>query len=74
MHKTYVLCVKVQFCNCKRDSVKVYDTLILLQDVGHNPQVPVRFKKKSGKESQYMVSRPGTRFGSAKRVGPGFGA
>ena len=31
-------------------------------------------KKKSGKKSQYMVSRPGTRFGSVKRVGPGIGA
>ena len=30
-------------------------------------------KKKSGKESQYMVSRPGTRFGSANQVGPGIG-
>ena len=28
-------------------------------------------KKKSGKESQYLVSRPGNRFGSANRVGPG---
>ena len=43
---------------------------------GPYPQVPVRLclKKKSGKESQYLVSRPGNRFGSANRVGPGFGA
>ena len=32
------------------------------------------FKKKSGKESQYVVSRPGNQFGSANQVGPGFGA
>ena len=31
-------------------------------------------KKKTGKESQYMVSRLGNRFGSANRIGPGFGA
>ena len=31
-------------------------------------------KKKSGKESQYLVSRPGNRFGFANRVGPGIGA
>ena len=43
---------------------------------GPYPQVSVGFKKKkiSGQESQYMVSRPVTRFGSANRVGPRFGA
>ena len=42
---------------------------------GPYPQVQVWFKKKKklGKESQYMVLRPGNWFGSANRVGPGFG-
>ena len=34
----------------------------------------IKKKKKTGKESQYIGSRPGTRFGSAIRVGPGIGA
>ena len=42
---------------------------------GPYPQVPVGFKKKkSGKESQYLVSRPGNRFGSDNWIGPGIGA
>ena len=42
---------------------------------GPYPQAPIRFlKKKSGKESQSRVSRPGNRFGSANRVGPGIEA
>ena len=44
---------------------------------GPYPQVPVGFfkkKKNSGRESQYMVSRPENQFGSANRVGPGIGA
>ena len=45
---------------------------------GPYPQVSVGFKKKkkkkSGQESQHMVSCPGNRFGSVIRVGPGIGA
>ena len=33
----------------------------------------IRIKKKKGKESQYIVSRPGTWFGSSNRVGQGIG-
>ena len=41
---------------------------------GPYPQVPDWFKKKkSGKESQHLVSHPGNRFGSANRVGQGSG-
>ena len=31
-------------------------------------------KNQSGKESQYVVLRPGNRFGNTNRVGSGFGA
>ena len=34
----------------------------------------IRLLKKKKEESQYMVSRLGTRFGSANRVRPGIGA
>ena len=53
-----------------------FDMIFLLcYRCGPYPQVPVRLKKKkSGKEFQYLVSRPGNRFGSANRVGPEFGA
>ena len=44
--------------------------------MGHTHRYKFGFekKKKPGKESQYKVSHPRTRFGSANRVGPGFGA
>ena len=43
---------------------------------GPYPQVPVGLQKKknSGQELQYLVSRPGNRFGSVNRDGPGIGA
>ena len=36
----------------------VHDILIMLSDVGHTHRYKCGFKKKSGKESQYMVSHP----------------
>ena len=36
----------------------VHDILILLQDVGHTHMYKFGFKKKKGKESQFMFSHP----------------
>ena len=41
---------------------------------GPYPQVSVGFKKKMRLRVPVMVSRPGNRFGSVDRVGPGIGA
>ena len=73
------MCIEFDGHHSGGSSFELYIIFLIILSVGHTHRYQLGYvlkkkKKKSGKESQYLVSRPGNRFGSANRVGPGFGA
>ena len=70
------ICIEFDGHHSGGSSFDLYIILLIILSVGHTHRYQLGYvlKKKSGKESQYWVSRHGNRFGSANRVGPGFGA
>ena len=71
------MCIEFDGHHSGGSSFDLYIIFLIILSVGHTHRYQLGYvfkKKKSGKESQYLVSRPGNRFGSANRVGPGFGA